>query len=68
MKLISQRNPATRRGSALLVVLVLVGIMEVLVLCNTRVLDNLKQELDFLDQKQTRKFAPAPAPPKPLQP
>ena len=56
-----------RRGSATLVVLILLVVMEVLIVCNTRVLDSLNVELRLVEQKQQQKFAPAPAR-KPGQP
>ena len=60
--------PKARRGSAVLVVLVLLVVMEVLIVCNSRVLDSLNGELRLLEQKQQQKFAPALAPRNPGRP
>ncbi len=60
-----RRAPQARcgqRGSAVLLVLAFVFILELLILSNTRTLDHLKHELTLLEQKQQEKFAPAGAP------
>jgi hypothetical protein len=49
-----------RQGSAVLLVLVLVMIMESLIISNTRELDHLQKELRQLDRRQQQKFSPAP--------
>jgi hypothetical protein len=57
------------RGSAVLIVLILLSIMAVLVAANTILLRELKVELQRLDQKQQRKFqTPAPKAPAPASP
>jgi hypothetical protein len=57
-----QRN---RRGSAVLIVLVLVALMEALLLANTRTLDHLGRELRHLEAKQQKRLGQPPAKPAP---
>ena len=47
-----------RRGSAVLIVLVLLACMTVFVFTNTQTLRNLKQELKLLDDHQQKKYGP----------
>ena len=49
-----------RRGSAVLIVLVLLACMTVFVFTNTQTLRNLKQELKLLDDRQQKKYGPGP--------
>jgi len=44
------------RGSAILVVLVLMGIMTTLVICNSVTLRQLRQELNLIERQQLKKF------------
>ena len=64
--------PAPRRrerGSALLIVLVLLFTMTVLVLTTGRTLSTLQRELSLIDQKQQKKFQTGqPAEIKPKKP
>jgi hypothetical protein len=46
----------SQRGSAVLLVLVFVCIVEMLIISNTRTLDHLKRELKLIDRKQQEKF------------
>ncbi len=46
-------------GSAVLVVFMVLAVVGVLIICNTRILYSLKQELRMVEEKQLRKFAPA---------
>jgi hypothetical protein len=61
---------AGRRGSAVLVVLILLIVMGALIIANTRVLSHLDRELQQLNREQQRKFKPAPvgAQPSPARP
>src|SRR5438552_3763628 len=45
----------SNRGSAVMVVLVLLGVMAVLVIANTTTLHQLRQELDQIDKQQQKK-------------
>ena len=47
---------SAQRGSAVLIVLILLSIMAVLVVSNSVTLRQLKVELQLLEQKQERKF------------
>lgn len=59
MKTRAPANPiARRRGSAVLIVLVLLGCMTVFVITNTQTLRSLKQELKLLDDRQQKKYGP----------
>ena len=55
------------RGSVVLVLLVLLGIMAVYLASNNLVLNHLRLELRLIEQKQVGKFSrqPAPVSPKP---
>jgi len=44
------------RGSAILVVLVFLGIMTTLVICNSVILRQLRQELNLIEKRQLEKF------------
>ena len=68
MRLFSIRRSGAQRGSATLVVFALLAVMAVVIVCNTRVLDNLSGELRLLEEKQKQKFAPQPAPQPPKRP
>src|SRR5258708_2665733 len=55
----------TRRGSALLIVLLLLSVMVTLMVSNAVILRRLKVELQLLEQKQTRATRPtAPSQPE----
>ncbi len=60
-------NPVARRGSALVIILVLLSVMAALILANTTTLRRLRVELQLLEQKQKRAFekpgVAVPAPP-----
>lgn len=49
-----------QQGSAVLLVLAFLFILELLVLSNTRTLDHLKSELRSLEKRQQEKFTPTP--------
>jgi type II secretory pathway component PulK len=51
---------APRRGSAVLIILVLLAAMAVIVSTNSTTLHLLKQELKQIDQRQQKKFEMAP--------
>lgn len=55
-------SSASRRvaGSAVLIVFMMVAVIGVFLICNTRTLYLLKQELRLIEAKQLRKFAPPP--------
>ena len=56
------KTSPTRRGSAMIVVMLLLAVMAAFVITNARTLATLKGELKLIDQKQQKKFAPvAPA-------
>jgi len=46
----------SNRGSAVMVVLVLLGVMAILVIANTTTLHQLRQELDQIDKQQQKKY------------
>jgi hypothetical protein len=50
------------RGSAVLVVLAFVFIVEMLIISNTRTLDHLKRDLRLIEKKQQEKFLPPQGP------
>ena len=52
----------TERGSVVLVLLVLLGIMAVYLACNNLVLNNLRRELGVIEKKQIEKFSRPSAP------
>lgn len=56
-----RRRPTTTRGSAVLIVLVLLGCIGVLMAVNSDALAALKQQLRLIDQHQLKKYGPAPA-------
>jgi type II secretory pathway component PulK len=59
-------NFSGRRGSALVIILVLLSVMAALILANTTTLRRLRVELQLLEQKQKRAFEkPAVAVPQP---
>lgn len=47
-----------RRGSAVLVVMILLACLALFLMANSRALHTLKQELKFIDQQQLKKYAP----------
>ena len=49
-------NQSTQRGSAVLIVLVLLACIGILMAANTDTLAALKQELRLLDQRQLKKY------------
>ena len=49
-----------RRGSAVLVILVLLAAMSIIVIANTHMLHSLKKELQLLDQRQTQRLRAGP--------
>jgi len=49
-------TPRSNRGSAVMVVLVLLGVMAILVIANTTTLHQLRQELDQIDKQQQKKY------------
>jgi hypothetical protein len=53
-----------QRGLATLVVLVLISVMSILLVNNSRTTHYLKRELDLLDQRQMKKFQGQPDAPK----
>ena len=56
------KSSQARRGSAMIVVMLLLAVMATFVVCNARTLATLKGELKLIDHKQQKKFAPvAPA-------
>ena len=63
----NQRRRQPERGSVVLLLLVLLGIMAVYLACNNLALNNLRRELGVIEKKQLEKFSrpPAPLPPKP---
>lgn len=46
----------SNRGSAVMVVLVLLGVMAILVIANTTTLHQLRQELNRIDKQQQKKY------------
>ena len=66
-KISNSESARTERGSVVLLLLVLLGIMAVYLACNNLVLNNLQRELRLIEKKQIEKFSrsPAPVPPKP---
>jgi len=54
------RAPGKRRGSAVLVILVLLAAMSIIVIANTHTLHALKQELQLLDQRQNQRLNAGP--------
>jgi len=60
-------HSARHRGSAVLVVLVLVMIMGTLSIANTRVLSHLRRELQLIDQKQQERLSPPSPGAKPVR-
>ena len=58
-------NPGSaraERGSVVLLLLVLLGIMAVYLASNNLVLNNLQRELRLIEKKQIEKFSRPPAP------
>lgn len=56
------KSSPSRRGSAIIVVMLLLSVMAVYVVCNARTLATLKGELKLIELKQQKKFSPvAPA-------
>ncbi len=49
----------SQQGSAVLVVLVFLFILELLIMSNARTLDHLQHELRLVEKKQQEKFRPA---------
>jgi hypothetical protein len=52
-----------QRGSAVLLVLAFLFILELLIVSNARTLDHLKRELKFIEKKQQEKFRFGPGSP-----
>ncbi len=67
-RLDQNRRRRTNRGSAVLVVLVLLAVMGTLAVSNTRVLSGLKQDLRILEKQQLEKFRPPSSPARPAPP
>jgi type II secretory pathway component PulK len=57
---LSSVHPGRRRGSAVLVVLVLLALMMVFISANSFTLHSLKRDLHRLEQKQLRRYRAAP--------
>ncbi len=56
----SKRNhrSAASRGSAVLIILVLLACMAIMLAANSAMLHSLKQELKLIDQQQQKKYGP----------
>ena len=52
----SGSRPLSKRGSAILVVMVLLGVMILMAVANTTTLHLLRQELDQIDKQQQKKY------------
>jgi type II secretory pathway component PulK len=52
----------TRRGSAVIIVLVFLALMAVIVVSNNVTLRHLSRNLRLIEQKELRKFASRPSP------
>jgi type II secretory pathway component PulK len=55
--------PTAQQGSALLIILILLGLMSVLVSSNMTALNRLRTELQLLERKQQHKFEQFSHPP-----
>lgn len=69
MKTVPQPR-AGQRGSAVMIVFVLLAIAEIIFIVNTRTLADLKRELALIEQRQQQNLQrsappPAPQPPRP---
>lgn len=49
---------AASRGSAILIILVLLACMAIMLAANSALLHSLKQELKLIDQQQQKKYGP----------
>ena len=55
----SRNHPSTAsRGSAVLIILVLLACMAIILAANSATLASLKQELKLIDQQQQKKYGP----------
>ena len=52
------RQPAAARGSAVLIILVLLACMAIILAANSAMLHSLNQELKLIDQQQQKKYGP----------
>ena len=57
---LGRNDRGRQRGSAVLLVLAFLFIIELLIMSNARTLDHLKRELKLIEKKQQEKFMPAP--------
>ena len=66
-KNLNPRSARAARGSVVLILLVLLGLMAVYLASNNLVLNHLRRELGLIEKKQIEKFSrpPAPVSPKP---
>ncbi len=75
---LSCKDRSRQEGSAVLMVLVFLFILELLIMSNARTLDQLKRELKLVEKRQQAKFRPAQVattnqvpvrlPPQPIRP
>ena len=61
--LLDRRTSATRRGSAVLIVLVLLACMALVAFSNSDTLASLKKEIQLIDRQQQQRYEPSPAKP-----
>jgi hypothetical protein len=54
------REVRSRSGSIVLILIVLLGIMAIYLVSNTRVLNNLQRELNLIEKRQLDKFPKPP--------
>jgi hypothetical protein len=54
---ITRPRRQTRNGSAVMIILILLGIMVVLAAANTAALNRLRERVNIVDQRQTRRLA-----------
>ena len=59
---LSMRRRGSRSGSAILVVLILLGAMLVIIAGNNGTLNQLKREIDLIERKQVQRLAENPHP------
>ena len=52
------RQSAAARGSAILIILVLLACMAIILAANSAMLHSLNQELKLIDQQQQKKYGP----------
>lgn len=58
----------TRRGSAVVIMLVILSILGIYVVANAKRLHQLEQELKIIERRQLERYSPAPANPPATKP